>query len=438
MWPIIAAVAVTGIAQAWAGSQAADAQDKMNKLNASERSRIQVLINQLKDPTFQGSLSPADIQALIKFDPVFAERIVMEAPETLPLIASSEPELFSSITEASPQVANFLKENMPELIDQAGISANEGRKAQEAALQALRKAGTEGDMISKLEQARARETVATQEAGQRGAITEEMARRGQSGGGQELLMKLAGQQSSQQNMADMAMKSQEAAIRNRLGALAQGAGIGGQMLGQDIAVEQSNKDIINSYNQRNTAAQRQIEAQRVADMNSYQAREAQAQRQRDMANTGIQNQQAQRETDYARNRANQQWSADESHKANEAQYDRARAVDQANTINQANVDYRNQNLNMTLAERARKDDQEQQRFSNDLSKINAAQGVASQNIAANNAQAAQASQAAQNQAQFIGQAAQAGVGAYGAYQQGQMDDVDRQIKEAELKRLRGY
>lgn len=448
---IIGAAVIGGIASAYASNQSADAnqdaidaQLKAQGVQESERKRISKLISELQDPEYSRKLSKEEIDSLFTYFPKISAYIAESAPEALPYIASIAPKTIDRIKEEVPQVEQIIREEAPKMVEKT-TNAKEAQEAQRAALQALRKVGTEGDMISKSEQARARETVATQEAGQRGALTEEMARRGQSGGGQELLMKLAGQQSSQQNMANMAMQSQEAAIRNRLGALAQGAGIGGQIYGQEMALANKNTDIINQYNQRNTAYSRQQEAKRIADQNAYQTRNANYARGLEAANTGILNQAAQDETNYARGQANTQWSANQAYNQRETANRNAFNRYSDTVQNQANEAQDREKRNMQLAERDRMDSLERERYNRDVGKVQLEQGQAGQVAAdANNAariaqqQAANQAQGAANQAKFFTDMANTGVQAYGAYQQGQISDLDYQIREAELRKLRGY
>ena len=435
-----ASAAIEGISGYFSGKDAAAAQENATATAKAEAARIQALVDKIQDPKFNGVLTKAEIEDLVRFDPTFPKKIAELPPETLPQIAASAPDLLDKVVEANPAVAKFIAEKMPELIKAEGLGAKEGRDAQRAALQALRKAGTEDDIISQSEMMRARESAAQAEAGQRGALTEEMARRGQLGGGQELLMKLSNQQASQQNAAMSSTMAAEDAIRRRLEALRGAGSLGGQMFEQDVGIEKSNLDAINSFNMRNTQAQRDIERSRVADMNARATREAAAARDRGKYNVGVGNEFKAMETDYERSRAQRDWEANEDYKRLETAYERSQAADRANIVNAADAEQRAGIRDLTLSERARQDDLSQQRFQNDLSKVGMQQGIANTNVGIAQGEAAAKSAAARNTGQFWGDIAKTGVETMGTYygmKQSEEDSaIDRELRKEKLKQLR--
>ena len=431
---IAGSAVIGGIANYMGAKEAARAQEDANKISAQQRQKIEALVDEMQLPEFNRKLDKDEIKLLTQVVPDLPRYIAEQAPEALPMIASEQPVFLEHIVEKEPLVAKFIAEQAPELIQAKGEGAQAGMEAQRAALQALRRAGTEGDIISESEMIRARESAARAEAGQRGAITEEMARRGQLGGGRELLMKLAGQQASQQQAAEMGMSSAEDAIRRRLEALRGGAQLGGQMYAQDVARERSNVDIINQFNQRNTQAARLIERDAVAAENARRAREAQAQRGVQASNVEAQRQRQREDTSYARQQAQRGWEAGEAYKQRQTGYERGREQD----LFQAKQAERTMQRDLELAERAREDDLAQQQFSNETQLLNIKAGQAAQASQAAQQQAAAAGQAARDRAQFFGDLAQTGVSAYGAYQAGEMSALDEELKREQLKRMRGY
>jgi hypothetical protein len=67
----------------------------------------------------------------------------------------------------------------------------------------------------------------------------------------ELLSRLMNQQGQAQNSSKNSLNATLAARQNALQALMQGANLGGQIRGEDVALEGKNVDIINAFNQRN-------------------------------------------------------------------------------------------------------------------------------------------------------------------------------------------
>jgi hypothetical protein len=361
---------------AWQSSsdnqKALDFQEKHSK-------EIEKMLNELNNPNFSRALTPSEI-ALLTQIPKLGEFIAREQPELLKPISESNPELIQHIAEKEPEVARFISGTQPELIKGLGEGAVEGRKAQKKALEALMQVGTEGDAIGQAERTRMMNQVSQQEAGQRGALTEEMARRGQLGSGRELLMKLAGQQASGQQAADMGLKSFEDAQRRRLEALSQGANLGGQMFNQDVAMERDNVSIINSFNEKQTEARRRIEEQKTADINAKQIRDAQAKRNL---------QDAVREDTATTNRIN--WQAGEDWKTDDVNARRARQAEEDARKEREADNYRD----LTLSERALEDDKKQLEFENEIKKINAKQGVGSATSAGMFTRAQQGAQSGQ-------------------------------------------
>lgn len=447
---IIGSAVIGGIASYFGSKESATAQQAATEaqlqaqgVSEAERKRIQGLIEKLQDPQYQSSMTSEEIESLFQYFPQITDYIVREQPAALPYIAAEYPTLIQDIKEQYPQVEQIIREEAPKMVEKTQ-GAKEAEDAQRAALQALRNVGTEGDMISKMEMAKARESAATAESGQRGAITEEMARRGQLGGGRELLMKLAGQQASQQQAAMTGMDAAQNAIRNRLSALSQGASIGGQMYGQEMALANKNTDIINQYNQRNTSYSRQQEAKRIADINAYQSREAAAQRQREAANVAAQNRFAEQNTAYARSQVNAGWQAQEAWKANAADIANQNIGKRDAVTNQWKQQKDAERRGLILSERDRTDAIERERYNRDVGKIQLQQGQSGQVVgdAYTNAQieqqrANQRAAQAQATAGFWGDLAKTGVQAVGAYNQSEMDDIDYQLKKAELDRLKG-
>jgi hypothetical protein len=121
------------------------------------------------------------------------------------------------------------------------------------------------DPLMDLQASQALQKAGVANQGRVGAITESFARRGQGGGPQEMLAQMLGSQQSNemanQSMTNLAIEAQ----RRKLQALADSAQLGGQIRGEDVALESRNNDILNQFNQR-FAARRQGWEDARADM----------------------------------------------------------------------------------------------------------------------------------------------------------------------------
>lgn len=160
------------------------------------------------------------------------------------------PEEYRVLKDFAPEIAAYAEEKNPKLIE-LGAQSGIGRDAQMEALDRYRQLGRTGeDVQSRLLQDAALRDSAIQAQGQRASIQDQMARRGQGGGGLDLAAQLMAQQSADQRGA---LQSQQAAMNSynaRLDALKQGANLGGQIRGEDMNLASRNADITNAYNQR--------------------------------------------------------------------------------------------------------------------------------------------------------------------------------------------
>jgi len=194
------------------------------------------------------------------------------------------PEQYESVGQYIPQVAEFVKENKPEMV-QASSTAKEGRQAQ---LDALRKykdvaaGGFDPELQQSLNESSAR---SGREAQSRSAsILQDANRRGMAGSGIALGAQLrAGSDSMAQNSLD-SMRAAAEGYRNKLNSLDRSASLGGDIRSSEMSEEARNVGIINDFNQRtnrnyqewnnnranfaNTAQQKNLDVkQRIADAN---------------------------------------------------------------------------------------------------------------------------------------------------------------------------
>lgn len=259
---LLAVQAASGIAQ-YLGSE------KARKASAKERKDLAALLDRIQDPDFDFSQ--------------------IAAPE------------FQVLQKYVPEVSDLVKEKAPELVRGDSQAAREGRDAQRALLRRYSALGQGGmDIATKAAQQEALADTNRAWRGRMGAIEEEMASRGLSGSGQDILMRAMANQGAQAESARQARAATAESYRNRLEALRGAADVGGKIRGEEVALEQHNTGLINDFNERTTRAlndynrnrddtgnraalYNQGEAQRIAEKNLGTGYDAQT-RQRDYLN----------------------------------------------------------------------------------------------------------------------------------------------------------
>jgi hypothetical protein len=251
MDPITGALVVAGTAQLVSGvAQWFNSKDAQ-RASENERRRIEALLNQIQDPSFDKSdINPEDVALLQHY---------------------------------VPEVAPYVREVVPQQVLARSQGAVEGRSAQLQALGQFRRLMEQGyDPQTAMEMARAQRAASAEAASARQTAGAEAARRG-FGGGMSFLQAGAGQQ-AQDRLAMMQQQALADAANRRTQGAQLAAGLGGQIRGEDVNLERGNIDIINAYNQRlaqsqqdwmnrgadvrNQATLRNIgEAQRIDEMN---------------------------------------------------------------------------------------------------------------------------------------------------------------------------
>ena len=197
--------------------------------------------------------------------------IKAKIPEPSMDMSKMTPEQYKIIGTYKPEVAPYIAESRPDLVKEtAGMK--EGRDAQLTALRRLKSIGSNQEGDPELQQAIAdagkKSQIQAQSRSQ--SILQDLARRGMMGSGAGLAAQLQG---SSDAMETAARSSQDAAVssyKNKLQALKDSAMLGGQVRGDDLAMEGRNVDIINDFNQR-TSKNRQVwENARTGTLNDAQ------------------------------------------------------------------------------------------------------------------------------------------------------------------------
>lgn len=206
--------AVSAIAQ-WLNSKEAQ------KATTAERARVQQIFDKISQPNF----------------------------DTTDFV----PEDYKVIGKYVPSVAPFIAEVAPQTVKADSADARLGRDTQKEALQRLietSRAGGMGDALLQSQFGQANLAAAQAQQSQRQNLDAQMQRRGQMGSGLQYAMQLAGGANPQMQAARSGEQQAAEAYRAKLQALTGAANLGGQIRGEDVALETGNAAIINAFNQR--------------------------------------------------------------------------------------------------------------------------------------------------------------------------------------------
>ena len=154
-----------------------------------------------------------------------------------------------------PEIPQYVAERRPQLIKEAG--AQQEKAAQQRALEQLQQRALSGDDA----QARAAQEQALFEGRATGEslrqqALRDLAQRGLAGSGAEILSGVAAAAAGERQARQEALNIQAQQDARRQQALSQMANLASQMRGQERAVEASNVDIMNAFNQRVAQSQR--------------------------------------------------------------------------------------------------------------------------------------------------------------------------------------
>lgn len=227
-----------GVMQARAADELAEAT---KNASAEEVARLQEIMKKVEEgwqsPTLDTTpITPQELKLLQKYVPTVAQRTEEAAPHML-----------------------------------TGKGQQESITAQRDALQQLQARAAGGQDATFDAQRELASTQAAQDLkGQRENILRESARRGLGGSGQEILAQMAAAGNAENMARQESLQGAQAADQRRIQALQQMTGLAGTMRGQAAQQEQSNADILNSFNQR-AAARKQAYDQYVADQQNQAA-----------------------------------------------------------------------------------------------------------------------------------------------------------------------
>ena len=204
----------------------------------------------------------------------------------LPTLKEFYPELYKQVVELNPELETAVE---------LGPSAMEGiatdpnlRNAQLKALARLQEIGDAGGRDSQFlaDQSRLESDINSQLQGQQGAITQNLATRGLSGGGTELVAKMMGAQNASNTYAQNAMDAKAAAEKRALEAIMNAGTLGGQMQSQDFNQATAKAQATDAINKFNTQNRQNVISNNIAIKNNAQA--ANAENAQNMANANTQ------------------------------------------------------------------------------------------------------------------------------------------------------
>jgi len=221
----------------------------------------------------------------------------------LPILKEYYPELYKQVVTLNPEMETAVKLGPSEM---QGIAMDPAlRQAQMSALSKLQGIGEAGGRDAQFlsDAARVENDVNTNLQGQQGAIQQNMAARGLSGGGSELVARnMAAQQAANrhgQSALDLNAQAQQRALQS----IMQAGQLGGQIQGQDFNQASQKAQAADAINRFNTQNQQGVMSANVGAKNQAQQYNATNAQKVSDQNVGIGNQAQQ----YNLNLAQQQY-----------------------------------------------------------------------------------------------------------------------------------
>lgn len=204
----------------------------------------------------------------------------------LPVLKEYYPELYKQVVELNPELDTAVNLGPSAM---QGISTDPALKqAQMSALSKLMETGELGGRDAQFiaDQNRIQNDVNTNLQGQTGAITQNLATRGMSGGMSEMVAKQLAAQGGANRQAQMEMDAKAQAQQRALSALMQSGQLGGQMQAQDFSQKAQQANAQDQIAKFNAANQQNVQSSNVAAKN--QAQQYNASNQQNVANQNTQ------------------------------------------------------------------------------------------------------------------------------------------------------
>lgn len=218
----------------------------------------------------------------------------LEAVKNIPLPVLREyyPELYKQVVSLNPEMDTAVDLGPSKM---EGVSTDPSlRAAQMSALNKLQEVGSAGGRDAQFlsDAAKLQTDVNTNLQGQEGAIQQNMAARGMSGGGSELVARQMAAQNAANRQSQAGLDLNAQAQQRALQALMQSGQLGGQMQAQDFGQQSQKAQAADAISRFNAQNQQNIMSSNTANKN--QAQQYNVQNQQSIANQNVgQNNQAQ-------------------------------------------------------------------------------------------------------------------------------------------------
>ncbi len=189
----------------------------------------------------------------------------------LPVLKEYYPELYKVVAEMNPELETAVNLGPSEM---QGIATDPAlRKAQMNALSKLSEIGEAGGRDAQFlsDASRLQNDVNTNLQGQQGAIMQNLATRGLSGGGSELVARSIAAQQAANSQGQQALDLNAQAQQRALQALMQSGQLGGQMQQQDFTQQQAKAQATDAINKFNAQNQQNVISNNVATKNNAQS-----------------------------------------------------------------------------------------------------------------------------------------------------------------------
>lgn len=216
----------------------------------------------------------------------------------LPILKEFYPELYAVVAEMNPEMDTAVNLGPSAM---QGISTDPAlRQAQLNALSRLEQVGLgEESFEDKARMANIISDVNTNLQGQQGAIMQNLAQRGMSGGGSELVARQIASQGAANRQADMALDAKAQAERRALDAIIQSGQLGGQMQAQDFQQQAQKAQAADAIARFNAQNQQGVQSANVGARNAAQMYNVGQKQDVAQMNVGTRNQAQQRNLDLA-------------------------------------------------------------------------------------------------------------------------------------------
>lgn len=188
----------------------------------------------------------------------------------LPILKEYYPELYKQVVSLNPQLESAVNLGPSQM---QGISTDPAlRQAQMNALSRLQSVGQAGGRDAQFmsDTNRVQNDVNSNLQGQEGAIEQNMATRGLSGGGSELVARQMAAQQAANRQSSAALDINAQAQQRALQALMSGGQLGGQMEAQDFGQQAQKAQAADQISRFNASNQQQVQHSNVGNQNQAQ------------------------------------------------------------------------------------------------------------------------------------------------------------------------